>query len=206
MLSVQRANQTLITLFDSCHTADCPALVQRMRELDEELWSHARMVTSLTSKLADQFRLSEHDRALLIDAAWLHDLGKLTISRTIIDKPATLDAKEWREMRTHPIRAADFLRSSTTVVDIVPLVRHHHERFDGMGYPDRLAGEAIPFGARVIAVVDAFDAMTTERAYRGAIPAGEAFTELRRCAGTQFDPEVVDAFLRAAADEKAIAI
>lgn len=205
MSSIQLANQTLTALFDSCHTADCPALVQRMRELDEELWSHARLVTSMTRKLADQLRLSHHDRALLIDAAWLHDLGKLTIAPTIIDKPGALDAKEWCEMRTHPIRAADFLRSATAMVDIVPFVRHHHERFDGMGYPDKLAGESIPFGARIIAVVDAFDAMTTERAYRRAISTDAAFAELRRCAGTQFDPAVVDAFLRAA-DEKAMLI
>lgn len=203
MLSVQRANQTLTALFDARDTTDCPALVQRMRELDEELWSHARLVTSMTRKLANRLRVSHHDCALLIDAAWLHDLGKLTISRTIIDKPGVLDSDEWSEMRTHPIRAADFLRSATTMVDIVPIVRHHHERFDGMGYPDKLTGASIPLGARIIAVVDAFDAMTTERAYRGAISTDAACAELRRCAGSQFDPAVVDAFLRAA-DEKEI--
>jgi two-component system cell cycle response regulator len=166
-----------------------------MRVLDEELWRHAGLVASLVEQFAKSNQLSAGERAVLIDAAWLHDIGKLTVPRSILDKPGPLDATEWAEMREHANRGANFLARCDSLREVAPLVRHHHERFDGGGYPGGMMGNAVPRGAQIIGVVDAFNAMTTHRPYRGAMPVDAALDELQRCAGSQFDPEIVESFL-----------
>jgi HD-GYP domain-containing protein (c-di-GMP phosphodiesterase class II) len=131
-------------------------------------------------------------------AGVLHDLGKLGIADAILHKPGPLDDAEWREMRRHPEIGARILEHAG-LRDIAGWVRAHHERLDGRGYPGALLADDIPLEARVLAVADAYEAMIADRPYRSAMPAAEAVEELRRCAGSQFDPEVVDAFLRALA-------
>lgn len=195
MTNTYLEHRALARLLGRSERFDRQAIVDRMRELDHGLWVHASLVAETAGRLADRLRIHGQARTLLIDAAWVHDVGKLTVSRTILDKPGPLDSAEWAEMREHPARAADFLSSSPGMVEVAPLVRHHHERYDGTGYPGRLAAESIPLGARIICVVDAFDAMTSERAYRTAMPVDAALSELRRCSGTQFDPVVTEAFL-----------
>jgi HD-GYP domain-containing protein (c-di-GMP phosphodiesterase class II) len=126
----------------------------------------------------------------------LHDIGKIGIPDAILLKPGPLTPDEWRIMRTHPeigkrlIERIPFLRGA------VPIVYSHHEKWDGSGYPRALTGEDIPLGARIFAVVDAFDAMTFDRPYSRAVPFEAAKAEIRRCAGTHFDPAVVEAFLQ----------
>lgn len=129
--------------------------------------------------------------------AILHDIGKIGIPDAILRKPGPLSSDEWIQMRTHPDIGARILRGISFLEPIVPYVRHHHERFDGSGYPDGLVGEAIPIGGRVIAVADSFDAMTSTRPYRAAMPVEVALAELRKAVGTQLDPTVVDAFVEA---------
>ena len=170
-------------------------LAVRMRSLDDELWLHARMVASLVEQLAHSMQLPTDERETLVDAAWLHDIGKLTVARSILDKPESLEPSEWAEMHEHANRGAEFLTNCGGFDALVPIVRHHHEWFDGGGYPDGKSGNAIPRGARIIGVVDAFNAMTTNRPYRGAMPVEAALVELQRCAGTQFDPEIVESFM-----------
>ena len=170
-------------------------LVNRMRSLDEDLWRHARLVAALIEQLAGTMQMAIHEREILVDAAWLHDIGKLAVARSILDKPGSLDASEWVEMREHANGGADFLARCGDFDAVVPIVRHHHERFDGGGYPEGLSGDAIPWNANMIGVVDAFDAMTTDRPYRGAMSVDAALVELQRCAGSQFDPEMVESFL-----------
>jgi two-component system cell cycle response regulator len=128
------------------------------------------------------------------DAARLHDIGKLGIPDAILSKPGPLDADEWEFMRRHTLIGQRIVAAAPGLRPVAGLVRSSHERFDGGGYPDGLAGDEIPLGARIIAVCDAFDAMTSERSYQGARSAAEAIAELERCAGAQFDPDVVRAF------------
>jgi HD-GYP domain-containing protein (c-di-GMP phosphodiesterase class II) len=123
----------------------------------------------------------------------------------VLGKAASLDAHEWEFIRRHTIIGERIVRSAPALAQTAKLIRSSHERMDGAGYPDGLIGEAIPIGARIIAVCDAFDAMTSERPYRAARSPEEALAELRGCAGTQFDAEVVDAFLATVAEERTVA-
>jgi putative nucleotidyltransferase with HDIG domain len=126
----------------------------------------------------------------------LHDIGKVRVPEAILNKPGSLTEEEWTIMRTHPEVGERILRPIQSLQPILPIVRHHHERWDGTGYPDRLIGRAIPLGARIVAVCDAYRAMTEDRPYRSALDAGEARRELRERVGTQFDGDCVAALLR----------
>jgi HD-GYP domain-containing protein (c-di-GMP phosphodiesterase class II) len=162
--------------------------------------SHSQRVAHLTMLILDEFpELSADERDAIIAAARIHDLGKVATSDLILRKPGRLTDDEFAVIQRHPVDGSEILRHLTPYRHIVEIVRHHHERWDGRGYPDGLAGEAIPFGARVIAVADTYDAMTTDRPYRRALSHEEALAELQRGAGTQFDPVVVAAFERALA-------
>jgi HD-GYP domain-containing protein (c-di-GMP phosphodiesterase class II) len=162
--------------------------------------SHSQRVAHLTTLILDEFPgLSADERDAIIAAARIHDLGKVATSDLILCKPGRLTDDEFAVIKRHPVDGSEILRHLTPYRHIVEIVRHHHERWDGRGYPDGLAGEAIPFGARVIAVADTYDAMTTDRPYRRALSHEEALAELQRGAGTQFDPVIVAAFERALA-------
>jgi len=128
-------------------------------------------------------------------AALLHDIGKVTVSEGILNKAGKLTRRELATIKEHPIVGATLVSQVKGFERLVPIVRHHHERFDGKGYPDGLAGEDIPLEARILSVVDVFDAMTHQRSYRKAASREQAIAELERGAGTQFDPAVVKAFL-----------
>ena len=130
----------------------------------------------------------------LVRAAELHDIGKIAIPDRILHKPGPLDAEEWALMRTHTTIGERILAAAPAMAPVAKLVRSSHERWDGAGYPDGLAGESIPFGARVIFVCDAYDAMTEARSYRASLGPEGALDELRRCAGTQFDAAIVELF------------
>jgi HD-GYP domain-containing protein (c-di-GMP phosphodiesterase class II) len=135
--------------------------------------------------------------ATLEMGAALHDVGKIGIEDSILRKPGRLDDDEWAQMRQHPEMGARLLEQVPFLIASVGCALRHHERYDGEGYPDGMLGDDIPIEARVVAVADTFDAMTSDRPYRAGLPASVALAEIERCAGTQFDPEVVAAFLRA---------
>jgi two-component system cell cycle response regulator len=128
-------------------------------------------------------------------AAELHDIGKIAIPDSVLTKPGPLEASEWALIHQHTVIGERILLAAPALKPVAALVRASHERWDGKGYPDRLTAEAIPLGARIVAVCDAYDAMTSERGYRAAMPHAAAIAELRRCAATQFDPTVVEAFI-----------
>ncbi len=163
---------------------------------------HSQRVAHLVEMILKQFPdLPYEEFEAILSAARIHDLGKIATTDFVLSKPGRLTDEEFAVIKRHPVEGSEILRRLTPYRQIVQIVRHHHERWDGRGYPDGLAGEQIPFGSRVIAVADTYDAMTSDRAYRPAMTHEQAMAEIRRCAGAQFDPAVVVAFERAIAAE-----
>jgi diguanylate cyclase (GGDEF)-like protein len=169
-------------------------LLRVLSERNPDLGIHLDRVTQLCRAVAKKFAMPEDELAWLLQAASLHDVGKTAIPDEILAKPGPLDDEEWEFVRRHPVIGERILSAAPALAQAAKLVRSSHERVDGRGYPDGLAGEEILLGARIIAVCDAFDAMTSSRPYRAAMSTEVALSELRRCAGTQFDPIVVDTF------------
>ncbi|HEX5559015.1 MAG TPA: diguanylate cyclase [Gaiellales bacterium] len=156
---------------------------------------HAEQVARLAMLTAERLQLPVGIALLCRIGGWLHDVGKIAIPERILTKPSALEAAEWAVMRTHPVVGDKIVRRVAGLHDAAPAVRHHHERFGGGGYPDGLAGEAIPIEARIVCAADAYSAMTTNRPYSAARSPQEAAAELRRSAGAHFDPKVVEALL-----------
>ncbi|GIW09877.1 MAG: hypothetical protein KatS3mg061_0934 [Dehalococcoidia bacterium] len=157
---------------------------------------HSRRVAKYTEALCHELGLSRAETDIIVRAARVHDIGKLGMSSAIVSEARPLSLAELTEMRRHPVIGANIVARFSDFRAGAAIVLHHHERWDGTGYPDGLSGEKIPLGARVIAVCDTFDAMTSDRPYRSALPASAAFAEIARCAGSQFDPSIAEAFLR----------
>ncbi len=173
------------------------ALANTLEARDDYTGGHAREIAELAVALGERLGLAGDELEELRFGAIFHDIGKIAVPDEVLRKPAALTAAEWRLMERHTVVGAEILEPIPSLGDVRDLVRHSHERWDGEGYPDGLAGERIPLGSRVIAVVDAWHAMVTDRPYRDAMSAGDADRELRAHAGSQFDPSVVDAFLAA---------
>ena len=157
-------------------------------ERTPDLRDHIDDVAVHAQSVARRLGLRAHELYEVVRAAELHDIGKMAIPDALLQKPGPLDAAEWEFMRQHTIIGERMLHMAPALARVAQLVRWSHERVDGTGYPDGLAGDEIPLGARIVSVCDAFDAMTTDRPYRGAVSADEAVAELLRHAGTQFDP------------------
>ena len=156
---------------------------------------HAARVTAIAEVVAARLGWDEEQIDVLRIGAALHDIGKGEVPDTVLRKPGPLDEDEFDLVRAHPAKGAEMVGLVGTWRAAVPCVLHHHERWDGSGYPTGSAGADIPPEARVLAVADAFDAMTSDRPYRPALAQARAVAELERCAGTQFDPEVVAVFV-----------
>ena len=165
------------------------ALTERSADGD-----HLLGVAELAAAVARKLGLSAAEVEDVRLGASLHDVGKMAIPDAILTKPGSPSAEEWRYVRNHPAAGERILGAAPALGGVARLVRASHERFDGRGYPDGLAGDEIPLGARIIFVCDAFDAIIGSRPYRDASTVAEALEEIRNCAGTQFDPTVVEAF------------
>jgi HD-GYP domain-containing protein (c-di-GMP phosphodiesterase class II) len=176
-------------------------LVQALSERHPDLVSHNADVSRMAELVARQLSVPEDQLARLHQAAELHDIGKVGIPDAILSKPGPLDADEWAFIRRHTIIGERILAAAPALAEVGRLVRSCHERWDGAGYPDQLAGEAIPMGSRIIAACDAFDAMLSQRPYQSRRSASAALAELRSCSGSQFDPAVIDAFCTVMADD-----
>ena len=166
-------------------------LLQQLRRANRALYQHSLQVWALTQQLVAFLEYPDEEQTTCALAALVHDVGKLTLPRALLDKPARLTPQETALMQQHPVAGARLLRQVGVDEAIVALVSHHHERWDGQGYPDGLVGHAIPCGARLVAIADAFAAMTTARPYQPARSVFVALQELERSAGTQFDPLLV---------------
>ncbi len=174
-------------------------LLSTLRERQPHLHDHLTGVADTAVATARELDMTIEQVDEVSRAAELHDVGKMAIPDAILEKPGPLDDEEWAFMRRHTIIGERILAAAPALIPVATLVRSSHERWDGGGYPDGLAGDSIPLGARVVCVCDAFDAMVSERPYRAASSMDEAFAELRNCAGSQFDPDVVEAFIAALA-------
>lgn len=170
-------------------------LLKVLHERDSDLGRHLTGVADLVEAVGRRLRVPNEQLETLRQAAELHDVGKVSIPEAILSKPGSLTDAEWEIVRRHPLIGERILAAAPALGQVARLVRSTHECFDGTGYPDSLKGHEIPLGARIIAVCDAFHAMTSERPYGRALTAEEARRELLRCAGTQFDSEVVEAFI-----------
>jgi diguanylate cyclase (GGDEF)-like protein len=175
-------------------------LLTVLHERDAELRGHLTSVAQLVRAVGRRLELAPHELHDLDLAAQLHDVGKLAIPDSILSKPGPLSEEEWPFIFRHTLVGERILSAAPSLTRIARLVRSTHERMDGQGYPDGLAGEKIPLPSRIVSVCDAFLAMTEERPYRSALTSEEAIAELRRCAGTQFDPDVVEALIGAYID------
>jgi diguanylate cyclase (GGDEF)-like protein/PAS domain S-box-containing protein len=181
-------------------------LLQILTERDPALGIHLDDVAALCEAVAIRLEMREDQVGPLLQAASLHDVGKAAIPDEILVKDGPLDVEEWALMRRHTLIGERILDAAPALAKAAKLVRWSHERWDGHGYPDGISGERIPLGARIIAVCDAFDAMTAQRPYRDAMSSEAAVAELERCAGAQFDPAVVRAFVAALSERDGITV
>jgi response regulator RpfG family c-di-GMP phosphodiesterase len=171
------------------------AMVNVIEQRDAYTAGHSKRVTEIAVATAEELSLPEEEREVISLAGPIHDLGKIGIEDNILRKPGRLSKEEYDIIKSHPEKGKLIIEPLHFLRETIPIILHHHERHDGSGYPSGIAGEEIPLGARILSVADTFDAMTSSRAYRTARSSREAFDELTRCRGTQFDPEIVDLFL-----------
>ncbi|MBN1939364.1 MAG: HD domain-containing protein [Candidatus Aminicenantes bacterium] len=171
------------------------ALAQAIEASDEYTRGHSDRVTKIAVEIAKRLQLSRDKIDTLKFAGILHDIGKIGVIKEVLHKPGKLSDLEFSLIKLHPKLGEEIIKPVAFLDKIRPIIRHHHERFDGQGYPDGLAGEDIPLMSRIIAVADTFDAMTSHRPYRSALSREVALAEIKKCSGTQLDPKVVVAFL-----------
>ena len=181
------------------------ALAALVEARDQYTGAHMQAVSILALRLALALGLDASDARMIGLAGQLHDVGKIAVPEAILRKPGRLAAEEWALVRRHPVVGADVVGRVPALRVLAPVIRAHHERWDGRGYPDNLAGESIPLGARIVAAADAYGAMTTQRPYKDARSPDDALAEMNRCAGTQFDPAVVAALERVLAGDPMLA-
>lgn len=172
------------------------AFLAALAAKDPATHAHSERCSQYVDDLAHELGLEPAERTVVAQAALLHDIGKLAVADSVLFKPGPLDAAEWAEMRQHPTAGHHVLSRVPPLAAALPAVLHHHEHYDGSGYPNGLAGDDIPLASRILLVADAFDAMTSNRPYRDAMPVEDAIAELVKHRGAQFDPAVVDAFAR----------
>lgn len=166
-----------------------------LKIIDAYSCGHSDRVSKYSVLIGKKLELSDEDINTLKIGGLLHDIGKIGISDSILSKASKLTDDEYSEVKKHPIIGAYILSNSPTFSNIIPVVKHHHERYDGNGYPGKLKGEDIPYLARIAAIADSFDAMTSKRTYRNSLPLDVVKSEIEKCKGSQFDPNYADAFL-----------
>jgi putative nucleotidyltransferase with HDIG domain len=178
-------------------TAAFSTLALALKAKDSQLYQHSYRVHYLASRLSDALGLTEDEKITIELGALFHDIGKLAIQNAILQKPSRLTRQEFAQVQQHPQHGA-FILSQVGLLDrLIPVAYYHHERWDGYGYPNHLHKAAIPYSARIVSIADAFEVMISQRPYQKAMTIDNAFAELHRCAGTQFDPELVNVFCAA---------
>ncbi|HEX9093815.1 MAG TPA: HD domain-containing phosphohydrolase [Coriobacteriia bacterium] len=199
-VTIAIGNIELFSSLQDAYLATVRSLAAAVDAKDPFTRGHSDRVAACARAIAERLGLSSEQCTALEMAAYLHDIGKIGIRESILLKPGKLDVEEFGQMKHHPLIGANILRPVAFPWPIAPVVRHHHEHFDGQGYPAGLKGEEIPLLARILTVADAFEAMTADRPYRSGRTQPEAVDELRRCSGSHFDPRIIDAFMGALQD------
>ncbi|MBR1607207.1 MAG: HD domain-containing protein [Clostridia bacterium] len=192
--------------FKSFHSQTLATLVRALEEVDSDTEAHVLRTQKMGEMLGRRIGLRDEDLTNLRLLCLLHDIGKIGIPLEILNKPGKLTDQEWAVLRTHAEKGYHIALSSEELKPIALMIRFHHERWDGKGYPDRLPGKEIPILSRVISIVDSYDAMVNTRSYRRALSPEKAQEEIRRCAGTQFDPNLAEKFLQLLAENPEIAL
>ncbi len=188
--------QQAYRILKKAHLDSVKVLAEAIDAKDPYTRGHSDRVTKMSLKIAFQFGFTEDRLENLEYGALLHDIGKIGIKDEVLQKPSALNSEEYQYIQGHPLIGIKIVEGLDFFKDKILVIRHHHEHFDGSGYPDGLMGEAIPLEARIVAVPDAFDAMTSARPHRGMMPLQNVLVELEKCKGTQFDPRVLEIFIR----------
>ena len=198
MQLIKKINDELKTTYDKLESAymeTIEILRFTVEAKDAYTRGHSDRVSEYSVLIGKALGLPEEDLKTLKIGGLFHDIGKIGIPDSILLKTTKLDDEEYSEIKNHPAIGAHILSNATIFKDIIPIVKHHHERFDGRGYPGKLKGEEIPYFARIAAVADSFDAMTSKRSYRDSLPMDVVIEEIIKNSGTQFDPEIAKVFL-----------
>lgn len=198
MNEIKKINDELSNTYDKLEQAymDSIEVVRHTVEAkDSYTRGHSDRVSEYSVLIGQRLGLYDQDIRILRIGGLFHDIGKIGIPDSILLKESKLSDDEYSQIKNHPTIGAHILQNATIFQDVIPIVKHHHEKFDGTGYPGKLKGEEIPSFARIAAVADTFDAMTSKRSYRNALPLDVVKAEIARCSGTQFDPEIVKVFL-----------
>ncbi len=182
-------------IINSMYVRSIDAMIKALEAKDFYTRGHSQRVTLYSVAIGEELGMTRQELEDLHRASVLHDLGKIGVREAVLNKPGKLTEEEFAEIVRHPETAIRILEPIPFFRPLLPAILHHHERFDGKGYPARLAGRTIPPASRIMTIADTFDAMTSTRAYRKALPVADAIAEIRRCSGTQFDPDIVPAFL-----------
>ena len=198
MNEIKKINQELSDTYEKLEKAyleSIQTLRYTVEARDEYTRGHSDRVSEYSVIIGKKMELSDKDIKTLKIGGLFHDIGKIGVPDSILLKESKLTDDEYSQIKNHPSIGAHILSTATIFQDIIPIVKHHHEKFDGTGYPGKLVGEEIPFLARITAVADSFDAMTSKRTYRDSLPMDIVRNEIERCKGTQFDPKIADVFL-----------
>ena len=198
MKEIKKINHELKSTYDlleQSYLESVETLRYTVEAKDPYTKGHSDRVSAYSVLIGKKIGLSDEDLRILRIGGLFHDIGKIGVPDTILQKPSKLTDDEYSEIKNHPSIGAHILSTASIFRDIIPIVKHHHERFDGRGYPSMLKGEDIPYFARITAIADTFDAMTSKRSYRNSLPLDTVIEELKKCKGTQFDPQLTDIFL-----------
>lgn len=188
-------NARLIKQLQMTYVTTLNSLISVIEAKDPYTKGHTERVAAYAVAIAEKLRLSEDQRRCIMYGALLHDIGKVGVLENVLHKQGKLDADEWELLKSHPEVGAKIVEKMEFLTDTAEIVKHHHESWNGRGYPDGLSGENIPLGARIVTVADSFDAMTTNRTYRAALSSEQAIQRLEVAAGTQFDPKIIGVFV-----------
>jgi putative nucleotidyltransferase with HDIG domain len=189
-------NAELFNNLEKAYLDTLSALTNAIDAKDRYTRGHSDRVTELSVRLAKEANVDKAEIEKIRLGGLLHDIGKIGIPENILNKPGRLDDHEFEVIKSHPTLGVGILGNVEFLQNVVPIIKHHHERYDGKGYPDKLMGENIPYFARIVSIADTYDAMTTNRPYRKALTVEESLREIDRCKGTQFDPELAELFIK----------